>query len=59
MLDRCYQPSDAPAGNIVESKSRLGKRYRGPVVRIAGNQTSREAAVCSVISNSTGRPVFF
>ena len=39
--------------------SRLGKRYREPVARSRGNQASTEFLDCSVISNCTGRPVFF
>jgi hypothetical protein len=39
--------------------SRLGKRYREPVAGSPGNQASTELLDCSVISNWTGRPVFF
>jgi hypothetical protein len=39
--------------------SRLGKRYLEPVARRRGNQASTELLDCSVISNWTGRPVFF
>src|SRR6266436_7578047 len=41
------------------ARSRLGKRYREPVTRSIGNQASTELLDCSVISNWTGRPVFF
>src|SRR5258707_6788161 len=41
------------------ARSRLGKRYLEPVVRSIGNQASTELLDCSVISNWTGRPVFF
>ena len=39
--------------------SRLGKRYREPVNRSIGSQASTELLEWSVISNCTGRPVFF
>src|SRR5450631_3346863 len=39
--------------------SRLGKRYREPVGRSIGSQASTELLDCSVISNWTGRLVFF
>ena len=35
------------------------KRYREPVARSIGSQASTEPLDCSVISNWTGRPVFF
>jgi hypothetical protein len=37
----------------------LGKRYLEPVARSIGSQASTEHLDCSVISNWTGRPVFF
>src|SRR5271154_4190969 len=41
------------------SRKRLGKRYcRLPAVRLE-SQSSIDARVCSVISNWTGRPIFF
>jgi hypothetical protein len=63
-LSRCFQPSDAPAGHIAgwiceDLRDRLGKRYREPVARSIGSQASTELLDCSVISNWTGRPVFF
>jgi hypothetical protein len=41
------------------ASSRLGKRYLEPVARRIGSQSSTELLDCSVISNWTGRPVFF
>jgi hypothetical protein len=65
-LSRCFQPSGAPTGHIGGlicehslARSRLGKRYREPVARSIGSQASTELLDCSVISNWTGRPVFF
>ena len=41
------------------ARRRLGKRYFSLVAAISDSQSSTEARVCSVISNWTGRPVFF
>jgi hypothetical protein len=60
-----FRPNDAPAEHIDGQKCEdlhgfeLGKRNREPVARSIGSHASTECLDCSVISNWTGRPVFF
>jgi hypothetical protein len=60
---RCFQPSDAPAGHIggwiCEDLHEVDLGRDEPVARSIGSQASTELLDCSVISNWTGRPVFF
>lgn len=54
-----HQPGILASGYVRTCMKSTWERYREPVARSIGSHASTELLDCSVISNWTGRPVFF